>query len=172
MVLLRGGLEVITRDYLPIGTTIDFHHPYCAGLFAASGTGVAEPGGRWTAGHATEFRIRIDPTQIPGDLLVSLVATPFTAPGSPQQQATVSVNGRQLAVWRYPPGVTHQFDLLVPHALATERRELEIALQLPNAVSLAPFSHDADHRVVALTLDTLTLRNAPADAAQYSGVGK
>jgi hypothetical protein len=163
---LRDGFEVVMRDYLPIGTTIDFHHRYCFGLFAASGTGVSEPSGRWTDGHETRFRIRIDPAQLPGDLLVSLVATPFTAPGAPEQEATVSVNSRKLAVWRYSPGGQRQFDLLISHALATERPELEIALQLPNAVSLLPYSHGADRRVVALMLDTLTLRNAPADVAQ------
>lgn len=162
---LRNGFVLVTRSFFSIGTTINFRRAFCDGLVDATGVGSAEDGGRWTEGNESRFHLHLDPHQIAGDLAIVLTAGAYPGPSGLPQIVEVIVNGVSLATWDYVRADAESHRVVIPHAIATERPDLEIVLRLPNAISLAGASRGADHRIVALMLQSLAIVNA-AEAGQ------
>lgn len=163
---LRNGFVLVTRSVFSIGTTINFRRSFCDGLVSATGVGGAENSGRWTEGNETRFHLHLDPHLIAGDLAIVLTASAYPGPGGLPQIAEVLANGVSLATWNYAQADAESHRVVVPHAIAAERADLEILLRLPNAISLEGASHGADHRVIALMLQSLAVVNATGASQQ------
>ncbi len=94
-----------------------------------------EPTGVWSDGAGAVLRLPHADVPPGASLSVSLDALGYQPPRRPPQRAFVSVRGRRLAEWRLDGGGYHGLQVAVPSDLLTSGAPLEVAIDLPDALS-------------------------------------
>ena len=101
----------------------------------AQGWSKPEPSGVWSDGPRAVLRLD-HPSLQPGAFLsVSLEALGYQPPRHTPERAFVSVGGKRLAEWRLDGGGYHGLQVSVPAELLIPNRQLEVVLDLPDALS-------------------------------------
>ena len=138
----------LSRHYTP-GTTLYFDERDTARNHIVSGFSKNEALFTWTLGNDAEMLFELPET--PGSLTLSLRHGIFSS----SQTVEVWVNDR--LVETYTASGTANHSLLIPAGIVTGTG-LRLRLHLPNAVSPYELGTSSDHRVLALSMMSLTIR--------------
>ena len=139
----------LSRDYKP-GTTIYFDERDTARSYLVSGFSKNEAIYTWTTGNDAVMLFELP--QRPGDMVLSLRHGTYNG----EQTVEVWVNDQLLDTYTAKGTIEHS--VLIPAGTVTGT-ELRLRLHLPDAVSPLELGHSTDKRLLALSMNSLTLRN-------------
>lgn len=111
------------------------------------GWSAAEPPFRWSDGRKATIVFALAG---PHDMLLTLKASGFIAPGSPRQRASVALNGTVLSDFEITDNLDHEFTIAVPAGVLRMRNVL--TLTLPDARSPQSLGLSKDTRKLGLAL--------------------
>jgi hypothetical protein len=154
--------QAVPADY-QIGETIDFSTPASA-PYVAFGWGQAEDLGRWTSDDVAHLTLHLtEPVGEPLELVAHGMG--FVPPPLDHQDVTWTVNGRELATWRFTQifAPTEQ-RLLIPADVIGPSRDLRFELRIPGAIAPVTVGMGADIRLLGMGLKDLRLQRTSAPA--------
>lgn len=124
----------------------------------AQGWSVPEATGVWSDGRRAVLRLPVPVVEPDGFVNVTLDGLGYQPPGHAPQRAVVSVRGRTLARWRLEGGGYQGLPVAVPAELLTPDAPLELAIDLPDALSPNAVTPGAgDPRLLGIGIRKITL---------------
>ena len=139
----------LSRDYV-LGTTLYFDERDTARSHLVSGFSKNEAIYTWTNGNDAEMLFTL--SEAPGDLVLNLKHGTYHG----SQTVEVWVNDQLIETYIAPGPIEHS--VLIPAGTVTGT-ELRLRFHLPDAVSPLELGHSTDKRLLALSMNSLTLRN-------------
>lgn len=140
----------LSRDYT-LGTTLYFDERDTARSHLVSGFSKNEAIYTWTNGNDAEMLFTLSET--PSDLVLNLKHGTYEG----SQTVEVWVNDQLIETYVAPGPIEHS--LLIP-AGTVSGTELRLRLHLPDAVSPLSLGHSTDKRLLALSMNSLTIRKS------------
>jgi hypothetical protein len=143
---------------IELGQPLDFRRAEVVRSVVEHGTWRSEPDGCWIAGREARLVMTL-PAPVSTALVLDLAAAPFIAPGAPRQRLRIASGPHAIAELdaREPVALS----AVIPHEALAGRRELELRLGAPDAVSPARLGVGDEDRAISFHLKTLVLREPP-----------
>ena len=152
-----------------LGTPVSFASGGNASRHAGIGWSLPEETGTWTDGREARlsFTLEASPDR---DLRMSVLLAAFVQDRRPRLDADVVVNGRRLVRWTFrAPEEFHARDLVIPGAIASRRRPLEVVFHVRDPRSPAAMGLRGDLRRLGLHLHSFVLQPMPEATGEKSG---
>lgn len=147
------SITLLDKPYYQFGKDIQFGRGGNAIIYQKKGWSYPEEGITWTDGERAELSLCIAPVK--ADLIMKATLEPLIIPGkSDRQRVNIYVNNKKVGDWVVES--SGEYKIIIPEEYM-ENPDINIAFELPDAVSPKSLEAGDDLRVLGLKMEAIKL---------------